>query len=586
MPKLALILLLCCSPLWGQFADRAHPRLWMDDRRQQEVSQLIQEDPLASAMQQAVLREADAILKRRPAAHIIHDGRRLLRESRLALHQILHCVWAWRFTGDDKYLRRATAELESACTMKDWNPPHFLDVAEMALAVAIGYDWLHAELTPQQRAMCEQAIRDKALRPARRLYDGKVWWSSAINNWAQVCGGGIALAAIAVQGQDEDLSADLIDDGIELLSRCHHFYQPDGLYPEGPGYWHYGTNYHVKFIAALEALGHPSDIPAELEQSGNSMIHLHSPTQLPFNFADGRAYRQSKSPAQAWIAGHYNNHAQIRDLRKVLQERVAGSKGHTRCNPLHILWLPRAAKLAMAMPLHSVFKGEQAAATFRSGWEREDAWLAAKAGTPVGGHSQMDVGSFCYDVHGIRWFHDLGSDNYNMPGYFGSERFDYFRNQNRSHNTLEINGELQDPKARPSSISHLQQEPGKASAVMDLTPAYHRSAKSVQRSLEFIAGEGEGRDGTAVIRDEIVQPKGEVIWRAITDAEVDIEDDTVTLRKDGKSIRVKRRSSAGQWSVESASPPLEIENPNAGFRRITLTVPQQDRVVIEVAIRP
>ena len=42
------------------------------------------------------------------------------------------------------------------------------------------------------------------------------------------------------------------------------------------------------------------------------------------------------------------------------------------------------------------------------------------------------------DAQGVRWALDLGSDNYNMPGYFGSKRWTYYRMTNRSHNTLEM----------------------------------------------------------------------------------------------------------------------------------------------------
>jgi hypothetical protein len=42
--------------------------------------------------------------------------------------------------GGEKFRLRTIAELEAACALKDWNPSHFLDTAEMASAVATGYD--------------------------------------------------------------------------------------------------------------------------------------------------------------------------------------------------------------------------------------------------------------------------------------------------------------------------------------------------------------------------------------------------------------------------------------------------------------
>ena len=103
--------------------------------------------------------------------------------------------------------------------------------------------------------MCERAIIEKALKPAKTLYDTGGWWTKPRNNWSQVCGSGIALAAAAVAGHDDGLSEDLFSRGLKLVESCAKFYRPDGMYPEGPGYWHYGTNYHVMLLAACGPLG-------------------------------------------------------------------------------------------------------------------------------------------------------------------------------------------------------------------------------------------------------------------------------------------------------------------------------------------
>jgi len=569
---------------FGQFAETPHPRLWFPSSAETALRQKITQDPLAAELHQAVLREADLILQKRTCRHEIADGRRLLRESRLAIQQIIHCTWAWRLTGKPEYLQRAVAELEAACSMKDWNPSHFLDVAEMASAVAVGYDWLYPALTPEQRTMCETAIREKALAPAKEIYDKKGWWTKANNNWAQVCGSGIALAAIAIQGHDENLSAKLIQQGIQLVEKCEHFYQPDGLYPEGPGYWHYGTNYHVLLLAACKTLNHPINISNLLEKSGNSMIHLDGPTLLPFNFADGHAKPSFKSPAQSWIASHFQNAGQAKDTRERLQLAIELKKKITSdgYSPLHILWLPAQPNAGQALPKHAIFNGEQPVATFRTDWNESATWIAIKAGRSVGGHDHMDVGSFCYDAKGTRWFHDLGADNYNMPGYFGSDRFKYYRLQNRSHNTLEIGDQLQVSTSKTSPIIQSSIDHNPASVSMDLSTAYANAAEKVIRWVSF-----DTTTGIALINDEITAPKGQVKWRAITDANAEINDSTVTLTKNKQSITLHRLSDAGTWSIEDVSPPQKIENPNEGFRAIVLSVaPKKNRTSINIEIRP
>ena len=54
----------------------------------------------------------------------------------------------------------------------------------------------------------------------------------------------------------------------------------------------------------------------------------------------------------------------------------------------------------------------------------------------------------------------------------------------------------------------------------------------------------------------------------------------------GVASGVRVHSESGSWSIESATPPQDIENPNKGFHAITLTVPKENRTSIEIEIRP
>ncbi len=568
----------------SELSEIPHPRLWLTRAGEGPLREKLTADPLAAKLHASVMDEAGRIVKQRTCRYDIPDGKRLLGESRLALKNITCTAWAWRMGGDEKFRLRAIAEMEAACALKDWNPSHFLDVAEMATAVATGYDWLYPTLTPEQRGMCEQAIVEKALKPAKKVFDTGGWWSKPKNNWAQVCGSGIAIAAIAVAGKDGGLSEDLFASGLKLIESCGAFYQPDGMYPEGAGYWHYGTNYHVMLLAACETLDRKFSEDPILQKAGAAIIHLTSPARLPFNFADGHAREETPSPAQCWIASHYNDAAQAKYVRGIYQRAFdAGktNKAGSRYAPLSILWLPADPGTEKTLPTSAVFRGEQAMALFRSGWEAKDAWLGIKGGTPDASHGHMDVGSFVYDAHGTRWIHDLGSDNYNLPAYFGKKRWDYFRLQNRSHNTLEIDGNLQKHNSKPCPLVSSTITGNLYAATFDLSTAYAGSASKVSRAATFNSISGLTR-----ITDEITTPKGEVIWRAYTDAEVEVKGELVTLRKDGKQITLRRASPAGSWSIASAKPPTAEEKQNEEFRAIVLTVPKAEKLSIIVEIRP
>lgn len=580
-----------CGLVWAaavltasaDLAEKPHPRLWFPRSEEAAVRERIAKDPLAAKLQAALMDEAGRVLKSRTCRYEIPDGKRLLAESRLALKNITSTAWVWRISGEEKFRLRTIAELEAACALKDWNPSHFLDTAEMAAAVATGYDWLYQTLTPEQRKMCERAIIDKALKPAKGVYDKGGWWAKPGNNWSQVCGSGIALAAAAVAGNDEGLSENLFESGVKLVQSCGKFYQPDGMYPEGPGYWHYGTNFHVMLLAACRTLGREVPDDPILRKAGESIMHLSSPTGLCYNFADGNAGHSIPTAAQCWIAARYKDSAQSAYVRGVFSGALKdGGKGIAgdRHFPLALLWLPEAQS-APRLPDAAVYQGEQSMALFRSGWDAKAAWLAIKGGTPAASHGHMDVGSFCYDAHGTRWIHDLGSENYNLPGYFGGKRWTYYRLQNRSHNTLEIGGKLQNAKAKPCPIVSSSVTGNPLAARFDLTDAYAGSASKVIRSARLDTATGITR-----IEDEITAPAGDVVWRAFTDAEAEIKGDSVILRKKEGQITLRRVSPEGTWSITEAKPPTAEENQNKGFHAIVLTVPQKDRISLEVEIRP
>jgi hypothetical protein len=109
-------------------------------------------------------------------------GKRLLSVSRELIRRCLGWAFAWRLSGDTVYAERAVAELQAVAAFSDWNPAHYLDVAEMTTGVAITYDWLYEVLTPEQRLQIQQAIIDKGIAQAR---NGHATYKRD-NNWNQV----------------------------------------------------------------------------------------------------------------------------------------------------------------------------------------------------------------------------------------------------------------------------------------------------------------------------------------------------------------------------------------------------------------
>ena len=138
-----------------------HPRLLLKSNEEQLVRKLILQDSSRNSVHQFIMDYANETLSL-PAVERVKTGKRLLAVSRLALQRIYFLSYAYRMTNDIKYAERAEKELLAVCDFSDWNPSHYLDVGEMTMAVAIGYDWLFDYLKESTRNKIREAIVKKA----------------------------------------------------------------------------------------------------------------------------------------------------------------------------------------------------------------------------------------------------------------------------------------------------------------------------------------------------------------------------------------------------------------------------------------
>jgi hypothetical protein len=181
----------------------------------------------------------------------------------------------------------------------------------------------------------------------------------------------------------------------------------------------------------------------------------------------------------------------------------------------------------------------------------------------------MDVGGFVYDALGRRWIHDLGPDDYILPGYFDAKRFSYFRLSARSHNLLIIDGGLQEPTCDPCPIGDVVASADAAAATIDLGPAYRLAsgplAESVTRRVTL-----DREPRLTRIHDTVVAPAGDVRWQAVIDADAELDGSRVVLRKDGLAVALDvaatcdppRPQAAGRGSVRR-TPGLPRPGPSA-----------------------
>jgi hypothetical protein len=486
----------------------------------------------------------------------------------------------YRLTGDERYAERLWTEVDAASRFPDWNPAHFLDTAEMTCAIAIAYDWLHDRWNDGQRKQLREAIVRLGLEPALKVYRGKGdGFSRRVNNWNQVCNGGILTGALAVAKDDDDpattaMAGEVISRAVASLPIAMKQYAPDGAWGEGPGYWNYATEYNCIALAALRSACGTDFGLAQMpgfSKTGDMPLAFTGPIGLTFNYADAGPGFGGAS-ALFWLASAFDTPAyaalQI-PYAKSSSSRVRPALGggvvsrgtrsspgarSTRCSA-------RTASSTSAAP----------------GPIRARRSSRSRAATTAVSHAHLDLGSFVFDAIGQRWAIDVGPDDYNRPGYFDkNKRWTFYRCRAEGNNCLLINpGREPDQTATATAdVKQLSSEATRASAVVDLTRAYEKhGAASVRRGFALIDNRTR-----LLVQDELRAASAEkpldYWWFMHTDATVDVSANdggaTAILKKGGETLTARIVSPAGaRFSVMAAtSLPSSPPEPPAAERSV------------------
>lgn len=547
-----------------------HPRLLLPKGAEKKLLKQINRDAVWKEIHTATLGEADRIITL-PVSERIKTGMRLLAVSRENLRRIFILSYAYRMTGQEKYLVRAEQEMLKAASFSDWNPSHFLDVGEMTMALGVGYDWLYPALSEASRRTIREAIVEKGFKPS---YDTAYnWFVDAEHNWNQVCNGGLAFGAIAVAESEPEWAQKIIDRAIDKVRLPMRHYAPDGAYPEGPGYWGYGTLFNVLLIGGLESTFGTdyglSQMPGFM-QTGTYEMQMVSPLIKHFNYMDN-SYKPESSSAPFWFYSKTQDPSVLCQQVSILQRDTAKKYLKDRVLPAMLIWGAGAPMEKAVAPQETFWagRGNTPVCVMRSGWGDPNArFVGVKLGSPSINHGHMDVGSFVFEADGVRWAIDLGSEDYNTTETRGvdlwnmaqqSQRWDVFRYNNRSHNTLTFNDKLQRVNGS-AQIIESDSATARRFVKTDLTPVYAGQVDKVERTISLVDND------YLLIEDEITAGKNytRMRWTLMTRATPKIlSDNTVMLEQDGKRCLLKIESETPiVWRFEKTPTVNTFDSPN------------------------
>ncbi|WP_268035621.1 heparinase II/III domain-containing protein [Algoriphagus sp. PAP.12] len=560
---------------------KSSPRLVFDKPILKDLKKNMKSDPVLQNMY-AVIQESAETIYEQPLLERIMEGRRLLSVSREMLYRINMLGFVYLMEKDPEVLARINEEVIAVCNFSDWNPSHFLDVAEMALAVSFALDWTAGDLPQSTQELAKKALIEKALLPSWPEYGENPWWAYGTNNWNQVCNGGMIAASIAIAEDEPELASKTISRALDGLPHSLVEYGPDGVYPEGSTYWAYGTSFSVTTAAMLESafgsdFGH-WEFPA-FKESAIFRTLANAPSGWYYNFADCGDKRSAAGDITlAWFASKSGNPQFFEKERFLLPAEETGKL--FRLAGAAMAWISQyEEKGGEGVP--TAWKGEGSnPVVFFTGGENDPRgyYFGGKGGRGMVNHGNMDAGSFIFELDGVRWSIDPGNQSYNELEQTGfdlwgrcqsCERWTLLTKNNYGHSTLTVNDSLHRTEGQSELLSFKEGE--KPEAIFDLSKTLEGQVKSASR--KFI----KDSPASITIEDEITLSESTklITWQMMTTAEVEITDGGAILRQDGKTLYLENISHPELVvSVVSLDPaPLELDRQIKGLKRIEIRIP-------------
>lgn len=546
----------------------------------------------------AVISNADAMLSLPVLKYELRDGVRLMYVSSELEERMVCFGMAYQLTGDRKYADRAYQELAAVAAFPDWHPSHRIDVGIMCVGFAIGYDWMYDAFTPEQRKVLENGIIKNGFAPIMVSYQtaGSPMSDAATvkNNHNSMCNGGALISALAFMDVDEETCCYIASNAIRGFENMLMNYAPDGTWYEGAYYGEINLNYISMAFSALEkTVGtlFRLDTLEGFSKASDYIRYVQSDVGC-YNFADGRSVAL-KTPF--WAEAHFGKAA---DCGTIIKNGLAS--GTKEGLPLALLWGKTGTDSAEA-ELDKYYAKDEIVLLHDS-FDDNQTFAGIKAGDTIYEHSQFDSGSFVFDSQGTRWGHDLGADDYNLPGYWDTadRRWDIFRMRAESHNTIVVNpdGEPDYKIGSAAPVTEFSSNTNGAVVKIDTSALQAERLADAKRAFCFT----DSRQ-SLVVRDELKtlssHAHSDIYWMFYTRAEAQIEQESGRVILTDKShpdrrLMIEFLSNQSFEIIYEPAKPLpgtavvEGQDENAGFYRLALKIsaPADTNVNITAKLTP
>ena len=360
---------------------------------------------------------------------------------------------AYQITRDAKYLEFAYDWMYALCQWDHWGPGHFLNCANTSRPLATAYDWLYNDFVEANKnvAYLAQRIYENGVYEAtvsltnrgpehkRISGDSSRYWKH-VGNWNSCGTLGMLIASLAVMEHEayrQDAAYVIAASLGNYMDHGMTYITFDGGYRESAGYW--GSVRFMHFITKI--LMDTTGTDFGLRDFPGIDITDYFGCQLEGSDYDRWNYHDDWNGTQPsyWYylsADLYDNpdYAAIRYMQV--------HSGHENKAPFRYDVLFYDKELVdtiksseFELPLDYVMTGIDAMVT-RDSWDSGSLYAGIMGGRNHVAHGQYDSGNWIYENAGIRWFVDLGADDYNLAG--GGRDLGYYKYSAEGNNTLAL----------------------------------------------------------------------------------------------------------------------------------------------------
>jgi len=423
-----------------------HPRLYLDQQRLTALRTAV--NTTHADIWKRVRGEADVAAKRGPPAYILRDkssGDEQLWQRGVG-NTLPLLAMAYAVSGERKYLASAQAWALASCGYPTWGLNRYdgkdLAAGHQLFGLALVYDWCYHDLDPAARDTIRQTLVQRTAALFEAAAAGKTGWHrSYLQNHLWISITGMAAVGLALFDEEED-APNWIGLPLDKYRRTMAALGSDGASHEGVGYWEYGIEYMLKFMALGHGLlevdlydgpwwrstalyGQYLSLPRNAWRPGNVIVDIadcprghwygpdHTLRHLAAKFHDGRAQ---------WLA-HEIDAAQVQASGASWLNLVWYDPGVKPQPPNTLPTLHHFADLGL-VAARSNWSGDESLVVFKCGPHLGHEALEKFTYDPGGGHVHPDANHFVVFGQG-EWL--IRDDGYRQK----------FTGQ---HNTLLVNG--------------------------------------------------------------------------------------------------------------------------------------------------